>query len=80
MAVAARLATNLRENVEAVAVGQPYVEQHGLEVGVAHELERFLRGAGRGDGIVLLAKDGFERVADVGFVVDDENVIHRGRE
>ena len=65
------------EDVEAVAVGQPDVEQDGLVVGVAEELEGFGGGAGGGDGVVLFAEDGFEGFADVGFVVDDENVVHR---
>ena len=74
------------EDVEAVGfaagaawVGEPDVEQDGLVVGVAEELEGFGGGAGGGDDVVFLAEDGFEGVADVGFVVDDENVVHKGR-
>ena len=73
------VAANFGEDVEAVAVGQPDVEQDGLVGGVAEQREGFGGGAGGGDGVVLFAQDGFEGVADVGFVVDDENVVHKGR-
>ena len=66
-------------SASAVWVGEPDVEEDGLVVGVAEELESFGGGAGGGDGVVLFAEDGFERLADVGFVVDDENVVHRGK-
>ncbi len=75
------------EDVEAVGfsadaawVGEPDVEEDGLVVGVAEKLEGFGGGAGGGDDVVLFAEDGFEGLADVGFVVDDENVVHRGSE
>ena len=71
---------NMREQLEAVAVGEPDVEEDGVEVGVAEEGAGFGDGAGGGDGVVLFAEDGFEGLADVGLVVDDEDVIHRGRE
>ena len=67
------------EDVEAVAVGQPDVEEHGLVVSVAQKLEGFGRGAGGGDDVVFLAQDGFQRFADVGFVVNDENMVHKCR-
>ncbi len=71
---------DLAEDVEAVAVGEPDVEEDGLEVGVAEEGAGFGDGAGGGDGVVLFAEDGFEGLADVGLVVDDEDVVHRGSE
>jgi hypothetical protein len=75
--VAAKVtAADFGEDVEAVAVGEPDVEEDGLEVGVAEERAGFGDGAGGRDGVVLFAEDGFERLADVGFVVDDEDVIH----
>jgi hypothetical protein len=74
------------EDVEAIGftagaawVGEPDVEEDGLVVGIAEKLEGFGCGAGGGDDVVFLGEDGFEGLADVGFVVDDENVIHRGR-
>ncbi len=78
--VAGVIAADGGEDVEAVAVGEPDVEQDGLVVGVAEQLEGFGGGAGGGDGVVLFAEDGFEGLADVGFVVDDENVVHKGSE
>jgi hypothetical protein len=75
------------EDVEAVGftagatrVGEPDVEDDGLVVGVAKELEGFGGGASGGDHVVFLAEDGFEGLSDIGFVVDDENVVHKGRQ
>ena len=73
-------AVDFGEDVEAVAVGEPDVEEDGLEVGVAEEGAGFGDGAGGGDGVVLFAEDGFEGLADVGLVVDDEDVVHRERQ
>ncbi len=66
------------EDVQAVAVGEPDVEEDGGEVGVTGQGERFGDRAGGGHGVLLFAKDGFERVADVSFVVDDEDGKHKG--
>ena len=79
-----------REDVEAVGftagaagfaaaagIGEPDVEKDSLVVGVAEKLEGFGCGAGGGDDVVFLGEDGFEGLADVGFVVDDENVVHK---
>ena len=35
-------------------------------------------GGGGGDDVAFLGEDGFEGVADFGFVVDDEDVVHKG--
>jgi hypothetical protein len=74
------------EDVEAIGfaagaagVGEPDIKEDGLVDGVAEELESFGGGPGGGDDVVFLGEDGFERFADVGFVVDDENVVHKGR-
>ena len=67
---------DLGEGVEAVAVGQPDVEQDDVVGGVAEEVEGLGGGGGGGDEVVLFAEDGFERLADLGFVVDDEDVVH----
>ena len=67
---------DLVEGFEAVAVGQPDVEQHDVVDGVAREDEGFGGGAGGGDGVAFFAEDLFERVANLGFVVDDEDVVH----
>ena len=67
---------NLGEGVEAVAVGQPDVEQDDIVGGVAEQFEGLSRGGGGGDEVVLFAEDALERFADLGFVVDDEYVVH----
>ena len=66
---------DLVERVEAVAVGEPDVEQDDVVGGVAEEGEGFCGGGGGGDEVVLFFEDGFERVADLGLVVDDEDVV-----
>ncbi len=66
---------DLGEGVEAVAVGQPDVEQDDVVGGVAEEGEGLGGGGGGGDEVALFVEDGFERVADLGFVVDDEDVV-----
>ena len=76
--VARLVAADGGEDIQTVAVGEPDVEEDGLVVGVAEEFKGFGGGAGGRDGVVLFAEDGFEGLADVGFVVDDENVVHRG--
>ena len=80
--VVGEVAADGGEEIEAVGfsagaawVGEPDVEEDGLVVGVAEKLEGFGGGAGGRDGVVLFAEDGFEGLADVGFVVDDENVV-----
>jgi hypothetical protein len=72
------------EDVEAIGfsvgtagIREPDIEEDGLVVGVAKQFECFSGGAGGGDDVVFLGEDGFERLADVGFVVDDENVVHK---
>ena len=67
---------NLAEGVEAVAIGQPDVEQDDVVGGVAKELEGLRGSGGGGDEVVLFAQDALERFADLGFVVDDEYVVH----
>jgi hypothetical protein len=74
------------EDVEAIGfaggaawVGEPDVEEDGLVVSIAEKFEGLGGGAGGGDDVVFLVEDGFEGFADVGFVVDDENVVHKGR-
>jgi hypothetical protein len=67
------------EYVEAVAIGKPDVEEHGLVVGVTNQLQGLSGGACGGDDVVFLVKDRFEGFADIGFVVDDENVVHKGK-
>ena len=66
------------EGVEAVAVGQPDIEQDDVVNGIGEQGEGLVRGGGRGDGVALLGEDGFEGVADFGFVVDDQDVVHKG--
>ena len=68
---------NVGEGVEAVAVGQPDVEQDDVVDGVGEQGEGLGGGGGGGDGVALLGEDGFEGVADSGFVVDDQDMVHR---
>ncbi len=63
------------EGVEAVAIGEPDVEQDDVVGGVADELEGLRGGGGGGDEVALLGEDGGERGQDIGFVVDDEDVV-----
>ena len=66
------------ERVQAVAVGQPDVEQDGVVAGVGEQGEGFAGGCGGRHRITLLAEDALQRVADFGFVVDDQDVVHKG--
>ena len=65
------------QNVETVTVGQPDVEKDCLVRDVAEHGECFASRSSSGDGVILFAQDRFQRFADVGFVVNDQNVIHR---
>ncbi len=69
---------DLGEGVEAVAVGEPDVEQDDVVGGVAQESKGLGGGGGGGDEVILFAEDGLERLADLGFVVDDEDVVSFG--
>ena len=67
------------QRVETVAVGQPDVQQDDVVWRVGEQGECFARGCGRGNEVALFAEDALQRVADFGFVVNNENVIHRVR-
>ncbi len=70
---------DLAESFEAVAIRQPDVEQHDVVGGVAEQGEGFGGGSGGGDEVAFFREDAFKRLADLGFVVDDEDVVHKGR-
>ena len=67
----------LVQHFEAIAVGQPDVEQHDVVDRVARQNERVGRVAGGGDGVAFFAQNLFERIANLGFIVHDEDVIHK---
>jgi hypothetical protein len=72
-------AVDFGKHVEAVAVGEPDVEQHDVVGCILDEDERLGGGGGGGHGVALFAEYLFERGADFGFVVDDEDVMRHGR-
>jgi hypothetical protein len=65
------------ERVESVAVGQPDVQQNDVVRRVGEQGEGFCRGCGGGNEVALFAEDALQRVAAFGFIVNDENVVHR---
>ena len=63
----------LREQVQAVAVGQPHVEQDEIELVARHQgapADRVRRG---GDRVTFVLEDPAQRLPDAGLVVDDQN-------
>ncbi len=67
---------NVGEHVEPVAIGQPDVEQNHVVGCVLEQRQSLGRVGRRGHAVALFAQNLFERVADLFFVVDDQNVIH----
>jgi hypothetical protein len=64
------------EDLHAVAIGKPDVEQDDFVVHIAEQSEAF-GGGGNGDGgVALFAEDVFQSAADGGLVVNDEDVVH----
>jgi hypothetical protein len=56
-------------------IGEPDVQQHRLKARIAQQRQRFGSRAGRGDGVVLFREDGLQRLANIGLIVDDQNVV-----
>ena len=65
------------QHFQTVAVGQPDIQQDGIENRIADQVQPFGRGAGRGDGVAFLGEDGFQGAANIRFVVDHQNMVHR---
>ena len=63
------------EGLEAIHFWQPDVEQHQVDRAACETRQTLFAGGHRFDRVTLLAEDGGERVANAGFVVDDENGV-----
>ena len=70
-------APDLTEEIEAVAVGKPDVEEHAVDRIAAKNRPRFGERPGDDRLVTLRSDRPREPVADAGFVVDDEDVTHR---
>ena len=60
------------EHLDAVHPGQSDVEEHEVDRGGAHDLER-ARAIGRVDEVVVVLEDQPERLADTEIVIDDQD-------
>ena len=67
---------NVGEHVEAVAIGQPDIEQDNVVGCILNEHEAFGRGGRGGHGVAFFGEDLFERGADLCLVVDHEDMVH----
>ena len=65
--------TEFREHVQAVAVGQPHVEQDEIELVARHQGAPADPVRGGGDRVTLVLEDPPQRLPDAGLVVDDQN-------
>ena len=64
---------DLREQFEAALAGQSQVQQQQVEAVLIENLQPLFAVGGQGDGIALQGEQHFERLADGGLVVDDQN-------
>ena len=62
---------NLAQGVEAIAIGQPDIEQHDVVGGIAQQGQRLARGGRGGDDVTFFFENALERLADLSLVVDD---------
>ena len=67
---------DIGENFEAIAVGEPDVEQDDVVGCVLDEHEGLGRGGSAGDAVAFFAEDFFERGANFRLVVDHQDVVH----
>ena len=67
-----------RQQIDAVAVGQCQIEQHQVVGPVADSCEAFVGGGGRLHFVAFHFQQGFQRLADGGFIVNDQDGT-RGR-
>src|SRR5579859_1145816 len=65
------------ERFESVHAGKPDVEKNDFEIAVCGAFQGLFRGLGRFDVIALIGKNRSERLADAGFVVNNEEVRMR---
>ncbi len=64
---------DLRQQLEAALAGQGEVEQHEIEVLAFEHAQALFAVAGHVDGVAFEREQHFERLADAGFVVDDQD-------
>jgi hypothetical protein len=62
---------NLRQELDAIAIGQREIEQHQVKASFGDAGQTFLTAGGGLDGIALELQQGFERFPDSRFIVDD---------
>ena len=68
--------SNLLQRVEPVDSRKPDVEEDDVEAVPVKQFEACLSRVNRGGGIIFILKDARQTLADTGFVVDDQNVMH----
>ena len=64
---------DLRQQLEAALAGQRQVEQHQIEVFLLEHAQSLFAVDGHADRVALEREQHFERLADAGLVVDDQN-------
>ena len=67
---------DLFQHFKPIPIGQPDVQQHHIVGRVADQRQAFVAGGRSRHRIGLFAKDLFERLANLGFVIDDQDVVH----
>src|ERR1017187_2334330 len=65
--------TDLAQHVQAVAIRQAHIEKHQIERPVVELLQARLTGLGQRDRKFFRRQEGLESLADLEFVIDDEN-------
>ena len=69
--------TNILQYFQSIAIGQPDIQQYGIENGIANQVEPFGCSTGGGDGVAFLGEDRLQSAANIRLVVDHKDVIHR---
>ena len=64
------------QRVQPVHPGQPHVEQHYVELALVQCVQRRLAAFGDGSLVALVFQHAFQRLADAGFIIDNQNVMH----
>ena len=67
---------NSLQGLEAVHAGQPYVEQHYIKGAFAHGFKAGFAAFGDENLVAFILQHAFERLADAGFIIHDEDVMH----
>ena len=70
---------NLLQRLEAVDAGQPDIEQHHVKCSLAQQVEAGFATLDRGCGVAFVGQNAGQGVANSGFVINDQDVMHVGQ-